>query len=164
MIIQCINCNKKFEVTSSLIPSTGRNVQCGSCHHVWFFNNELVENDLIIEKVEKEPLIDNKKDLPNESKYSLSNNDTEIQMEQNEKIPETIIDNSKLNQLNSSTFKLVNILSYLIVGIFSFVAIIILLDTFKSPLINIFPNLELLLFNLFETIKDIFLFIKDLFL
>ena len=38
MIIECINCNKKFEVNSDLIPDTGRTIQCGSCGHVWFFN------------------------------------------------------------------------------------------------------------------------------
>ena len=38
MIIECINCSKKFDVNSDLIPSTGRTIQCGSCNHVWFFN------------------------------------------------------------------------------------------------------------------------------
>ena len=38
MIIECINCNKKFEVNSDLIPDTGRTIECGSCGHVWFFN------------------------------------------------------------------------------------------------------------------------------
>ena len=38
MIIECINCNKKFDVNSELIPSTGRTIQCGSCNHVWFFD------------------------------------------------------------------------------------------------------------------------------
>ena len=52
--------------------------------------------------------------------------------------------------------------SYLIVFIISFVALVILLDTLKTPLINIFPGLELILFNLFETLKDIKLFIIDL--
>ena len=37
------------------------------------------------------------------------------------------------------------------------------LDTFKNPLYNYFPNLEHILFSLFETLKDITLFIKDLF-
>ena len=36
------------------------------------------------------------------------------------------------------------------------------LDTFKSPLSVFFPNIELILYNLFETIKDIYLFIKNL--
>ena len=33
---------------------------------------------------------------------------------------------------------------------------------FKKPLIDIFPGLEIVLFNLFETLKDIKLFIIDL--
>ena len=52
--------------------------------------------------------------------------------------------------------------SYLIVFIISFVAFIILLDTLKNPLIDVFPGLEIILFNLFETLQDIKLFIIDL--
>jgi hypothetical protein len=36
------------------------------------------------------------------------------------------------------------------------------LDTLKGALINYFPNLEFILFNLFETLKDVSLFVKDL--
>jgi len=50
----------------------------------------------------------------------------------------------------------------LIVFIISFVALIVLLDTLKTPLINVFPGLEIILFNLFETLQDIKLFIIDL--
>ena len=53
--------------------------------------------------------------------------------------------------------------SYIIVFIISFVALIILLDTLKTPLINIFPGLETVLFSLFEMLKDIKLFIIDLY-
>ena len=52
--------------------------------------------------------------------------------------------------------------SYLMVFIISIVAIIILIDTFKKPLFDIFPRLEIILFNLYETLKDIKLFIIDL--
>ena len=52
--------------------------------------------------------------------------------------------------------------SYLVVSTISFVAIIILIDTLKVTLINIFPGLEIILFNLFEILKDIKLFIIDL--
>ena len=55
-----------------------------------------------------------------------------------------------------------NFFSYLIVVIISLIALIILVDTIKSPLINIFPGLEIVLFNLFETLKDVRLFITDL--
>ena len=39
MIIQCVNCNKNFEVDSSLIPENGRNIQCGSCNYIWFYRH-----------------------------------------------------------------------------------------------------------------------------
>jgi len=46
--------------------------------------------------------------------------------------------------------------------IISCIALIILIDTLRIPLVKIFPSLEIILFNLFETLKDINLFIKDL--
>jgi len=49
-----------------------------------------------------------------------------------------------------------------LVFIISFIALLIVVDTFRSPLYQIFPNLELITFSLFETLKDIELFIKDL--
>ena len=52
--------------------------------------------------------------------------------------------------------------SYLIVFIISLVTLIILLDTLKTPLMSLFPGLEVILFNLYETLKDIKLFIIDL--
>ena len=58
--------------------------------------------------------------------------------------------------------KISDFFSYLLVFLISFVALIILLDTLKSPLINVFPGLEIVLFNLFETLKDVKLFIIDL--
>ena len=67
--------------------------------------------------------------------------------------------NIKIYGLKKSSNKF---FSYLVVFIISFVALIILLETFKTPLINVFPGLEHILFNLFETLKDIKLFIIDL--
>jgi len=63
---------------------------------------------------------------------------------------------------NIKISKISDFFSYLLVFLISFVALIILLDTLKSPLINVFPGLEIVLFNLFETLKDIKLFIIDL--
>ena len=63
---------------------------------------------------------------------------------------------------NVRNFSFINLFSYFLVSIISFIALIIVLDTFQNPLINVFPNLELFLYNLFETLKDISLFIGDL--
>ena len=77
----------------------------------------------------------------------------EIKKEISKEIPKTV------KKLENKGYKF---FSYLIVLIISFVALIILLDTLKTPLINVFPGLEIILFNLFETLKDIKLFIIDL--
>ena len=40
MIISCPSCKKSFQIDENLIPVEGRNLQCGSCSHVWFFKKE----------------------------------------------------------------------------------------------------------------------------
>ena len=70
--------------------------------------------------------------------------------------------NALVKYKGESKFTLSKFLSYIVVMIISFIAVIVILDTFKTPLENYFPNLELILFNLFESINDIKLFIKDL--
>jgi predicted Zn finger-like uncharacterized protein len=142
MIIECTNCHKKFKVESSLIPESGRDIQCGSCNHIWFYKEKV--------NILSDPLkIDNQ-----------NFRDEEKNQENNEIIDETKI--KKNIKSNTNTFNFNTILSYLIVGIISFVALIIILDTFKSPLSNIFPNLEFFLFNLRESLTDIFLFFENL--
>jgi len=155
MIIDCTNCNKKFEVDPELIPEKGRSIQCGSCDHKWFYKKEAQEitseiNDAsTVDEIKQEIKIT--EDVANEKKI----------------IEEIVEDKIEFNQDNEEkTLKKSNILnkiiSYLIVAIISFVALIIVLDTFKTPLNNFFPNLELILFNLYETFEDIGLFLKDL--
>ena len=55
-----------------------------------------------------------------------------------------------------------NVLSLITVLIISFVALIIVFDTFQGPISKIFPNIEFILYNLYETINDVQLFLKDL--
>ena len=40
MIISCPNCNKKFQIDGTLLPEEGRDLQCGSCKHIWFYKAE----------------------------------------------------------------------------------------------------------------------------
>jgi len=162
MIIECINCNKKFNVDADLIPKQGRQIQCGSCNHIWHFK---IESSL------KEPLI--LEDEDNQKNLSISKDTKEITESINaEKSTELLKDNEiyKDNKIRENTTsennikisKISDFFSYLLVFLISFVALIILLDTLKSPLINVFPGLEIILFNLFETLKDVKLFIIDL--
>ena len=146
MIIICPCCKKKFEIDQNLIPEKGRLLQCGFCDEKWFFN----KNDKQI----PEPRI------IEENNIVKSSNDNETI---SKKIEIDASDQTDNIEKNKSSFSFSNFLSYILVSIISFVAIIILIDTLKTPLYEIFPQLETILFNLFETIKDIKLFIKDLF-
>ena len=61
-----------------------------------------------------------------------------------------------------SSKKNYNILGITIVFIITFIALIIVLDTFQIPIGKIVPDIEFLLYNLYETINDIKLFLIDL--
>ena len=115
---------------------------------------------------EKYTLLKRIKELVQENAIKI---EKQVIIQKNKQSPKvTTTNNSKNFKKNSNSIKKINnikidkFFSYLLVFIISFVALIILLDTIKSPLINFFPGLELLLFNLFETLKDIKSFIIDL--
>ena len=130
MIISCPSCNKNFEISSGLIPDSGRLLLCGSCNNEWFFTKG------------------KKQDSKTQSigEIEIPNQDSKTQS-----IGE------KPKNKNS-----ISMLSLLLVFIISSIAIIILVDTFKSQISSVVPNIELILFNLYETLKDIVLFFKDL--
>ena len=158
MIIECINCSKKFDVNSDLIPSAGRTIQCGSCNHIWFHkkNHEsqinLTEIKPQIKDIYKDDIVKNEPKIkPVKNKQKLS------------KLEKTESKGSEIVKYKpKSNFTLGKLLSYIIVVIISFTAIILILDTFKIQLYELFPKLEFFLFSLYETLKDIQLFIKDL--
>ena len=153
MIIECINCHKKFVVNSDLIPTEGRNIQCGSCNHLWFFKPDIIQKKI----PEKLVNVDSDIELYKDDKFT--NNRTENKKEKK-------IDNRKyqLTKYNKkSNFTFTKFLSYLVVSIISFIALIVIIDTFEKPLYSNFPVLELIMFNLFETLTDVKLFLKDLF-
>ena len=164
MIITCPNCNKQFKIDNSLIPDEGRDLQCGSCNYLWFYkiedqNNEALKLDKEIESEEIEIKPKKKKDIIRKKAQPLEKVKTEIKNEIKEKISEK----QKNKPISKNTGKKASkFFSYLIVFIISFIALIILLDTLKTPIINVFPGFEIILFNLFETLQDIKLFIIDL--
>jgi len=161
MIITCPNCNKKFKIDNSLIPDEGRDLQCGSCNHVWLYKIK-EENSKILELKEEIDINDikTKVDKNNEEIVENKNPLTKIETELNNQKKEKNIEKQKETKISKNTGS--KFFSYLIVFIISFVALIILLDTLKNPLIDVFPGLEIILFNLFETLQDIKLFIIDL--
>jgi len=165
MIINCPNCNKRFKINTSLIPVEGRDLKCGSCDHVWFYKIEdknlepLSLKEDIINNEDKPEIVDKKIERTNEVKKSSSHSKIDIKDKKDlDKIADKQIPSKNKTKNTSSKF-----FSYIFVFIISFVALIILIDTLKTPLINIFPGLENILFSLFEMLKDIKLFIIDLY-
>ena len=165
MIINCPNCNKRFKINTSLIPVEGRDLKCGSCDHVWFYKIEdknlepLSLNEDIINNKDKPEIVDKKIERTNDEKKSSSHSKIDtIDKKDLDKIADIQIPSKNKTKNTSGKF-----FSYIIVFIISFVALIILIDTLKTPLINIFPGLEVVLFSLFEMLKDIKLFIIDLY-
>ena len=162
MIIECINCHKRFEVDSNLIPEDGRNIECGSCNHIWFFNinNEEYSKNLESSSQEIATKFEENKNPNHQEIGSINSDETEVIKNSNKTQKKSNLNKSE--SLAKSNFTLINLLSITLVLIISFVALITIIDTFKHPLYNFFPQLEVVMFNLFETVIDISLFIKDL--
>ena len=154
MIVQCNNCHKKFDLDANLIPEEGRLLQCSACNNTWFLKKKKIETPQEVTKPEiqnnkEEETISPKNDDANSSEKPSND---EIENAEVEKTIETLPD--------KKNYRILNIL---VVSIISFAAFIIIIDTFKTPLGKIVPNTELLLYNLYETFRDIGLFIQDLF-
>jgi predicted Zn finger-like uncharacterized protein len=181
MIITCNNCNKNFDIDPNLISDKGRLLQCASCDHKWFFKKDVIDDtvnpiveDINIDSVnifdqnkslndkEINPSDLQKKDLKVDTEEELAKKiriNTEEELKKKTKININENTQVKAKPIKQKNFKIFNIF---IVAIISFVTFIIIVDTFKHPIGQVVPNIEFLLYNLYESIKDISLFIKDL--
>tara|TARA_B100000003_G_scaffold197041_1_gene200620 strand:- start:366 stop:827 length:462 start_codon:yes stop_codon:yes gene_type:complete len=151
MIITCEKCLKSFNIQDSLIPNEGRELQCGSCSYKWFFKkseNTITFKNQISETMPKDDELDNYNaniDLPNKE------DENENKYKEPKKKSEIIENKQKPKIIKNS-----------LVLIISVIAFIILLDTFKYQLNNYIPGLDSILNNLYESLKDLSLFFKDL--
>ena len=149
MIISCPNCKKKFELSDNLIPESGRLLQCSGCKNKWFFKNETTiikqKNDI---KIKTEHL--SNKEIPSEVERII------IDAEKSE------VNNDNLNKVSVKKVDRIVFFNLFMVILISFSAFIILLDTFKNPIESILPGFNFMLDNFYETLKDLFLFFKDL--
>ena len=149
MIISCENCNKKFELDDHLIPDTGRLLECGSCSHKWHYKP--------IQDIETpEEKVDIKKPSTKEKKIK---NEVEVSIQK----PKPIVKENKEETISDNEGKKISYLNIFIVIIISFIALVIIFDTFETQLIKLFPNVSIYLESLYETLRDIYLFINDLF-
>ncbi len=170
MIIECPNCNKKFNIDKKLIPEDGRTLKCSSCNHIWHYkititksiddlgipqdkNTNLDTNNFEVEKKNdehnKEINVENLTD-----KKQVSRSEKNIEDEQDD------IENEEENEEKKGIIKM--ILVYFIVIIISLLGLIFLLYTFKSYLISVFPTITPFFDSFYETFLDFKLFIEDL--
>ena len=150
MIITCDQCIKKFEIESSIVPKKGRLLQCSSCSHKWFYKRDILEETKVV--LEQQD-IKTKKIEPI------------IKENNNIKVFNDLAPSNKPKRKHSYTppeSKKISFLNLILVFIISIIALIVLSDTFKSPINLIIPNIEFFLESFYETLKDILLFIQDL--
>ena len=142
MIISCEKCNKKFELSDELVPDKGRLLQCGSCSHKWHYIPTKT-----IKLVKEIDQVSTSKQKSKKIKKNIINENNEI---------------LKNQEIVSDEKKEIGLLSITIVTIISLIALLIILDTFKIYIISFIPNIDFYLSSLYESLKDIFLFFKDL--
>tara|TARA_Y100000590_G_C15580480_1_gene962118 strand:- start:789 stop:1235 length:447 start_codon:yes stop_codon:yes gene_type:complete len=145
MIITCEKCTKNFSIKDDLIPNEGRLLQCGRCDHKWFYKKpkQNLNIDHEVEKIhiDKKPAI--KKSIKKEE---------EIKKE------DKYITYKSIKKPKKKS----NLIKIIIVIIISIIALIIFIDTFKLQLEKYIPGINFILNNLYETLKDLLLFAKDL--
>ena len=142
MIISCEKCDKKFEISDELIPDEGRLLQCGSCSYEWHYTP--TKTIKLVNEIDQVSTA-NKKTKKIKKKIIKENN--EILMNQ---------------KTDSDEKKGIGFLSVIIVTIISMIALIITVDTFKIYIVSFIPNIDFYLSSLYESLRDIFLFFKDL--
>ena len=143
MIIECQNCNKKFDLEDKLIPLKGRLVQCGFCHSQW---HQLPNNttssleEKVIDKVDISK--DEVKEQPTKKKKKIKSKDRDKQDFKNKNI---------------------GFFSYIFIFLISIIALFLIAETFEYQINNIFPNFENYIIYVYETLNNILILIKDLF-
>ena len=176
MFIKCNNCKKNFDIDSSLIPEKGRLLQCNACNHKWFFKNEIIKKTDPMIKIkaipdEPTPFKENVISVETESPKTIELLDRvtedssivkKISIPKNNETGLIRREDKEPNIKISKNIKNYNILGLSIIFIISFIALIIVLDTFQKPISIYLPNIEFILYSLYETIDDIVLFFSDL--
>ena len=148
MIISCDQCHKKFEIDSNLIPKDGRLLECGSCNHKWFYKQDIKDKT---EEIIIEPQL---KNIEEKNISPIQSNISQIKELDTSSKKKEIIENKKI--------KKIGVLNIIIVFIISFVALVVLIETFKDPISIFIPNIKFILNSLHEIIRDIILFFTDL--
>ena len=152
MIIVCPSCRKNFNVKEDQIHDKGRLLQCSNCKHEWFYTKHTSPIDNDIDELSND-------DLTQESFGILA--------EEEDQHDEEIVED-KTNELEKTKTskkkkgKSFNFFKLLLVFIISFVAFVLIVDTFIAQISEYVPFAEKYLDNLYQSIIDISLFFQNL--
>ena len=167
MIIECPNCDKKFNLEGKLIPENGRTLKCSNCDHVWHYKislNKKTDEQKISEDKNSEVDINTaKKDNDIQKKINIEG----ISDKSKEVIPKIKTDELETEKNDERAdyktgIKLKMIFVYFVIFIISLLGLLFLLDTLKYNLSNVFPGIIPLLDSFYQTVLDFKLFFKDL--
>ena len=152
MIIVCPSCGKNFNVRDDQIPDKGRLLQCSNCKHEWFFTKNTI------------PIDDNIDELSNDE---LTQESFGILDEEEDKSDDVIVEEKtikleKTKNINKKKTIKVNFFKLLLVFIISFVAFVLIVDTFIVQISEYVPFAEKYLDNLYQSLIDISLFFQNL--
>ena len=152
MIIVCPSCGKNFNVRDDQIPDKGRLLQCSSCKHEWFYTKITI------------PIDDNANELHNDQ---LTQESFGILDEEEDKHDEVIVEDKTIDSEKPKTSKKqkskqINFFKIILVFIISFVAFILIVDTFIIQITEYVPFAEKYLDNLYQSLIDISLFFQNL--
>jgi len=152
MIIVCPSCGKNFNVRDDQIPDKGRLLQCSNCKHEWFYTKNT------------NPVDDNLDEL---SSDELTQESFGILNEEEDRDDEVIVEDKtaeleKPKTRKKKEGKQFNFFKLLLVFIITFVAFILIVDTFIVQISKYVPFAENYLDNLYQSIIDISLFFQNL--
>ena len=152
MIIVCPSCGKNFNVRDDQIPDKGRLLQCSSCKHEWFFTKNTI------------PINDNMDELSNDelTQESFGILDEEEDRSDEKIVEEKTVELEKPRNIKKKKTSKVNFFKLLLVFIISFVAFILIVDTFIVQISKYVSFAKKYLDNLYQSIIDISLFVQNL--
>ena len=152
MIIVCPSCSKNFNVRDDQIPDKGRLLQCSNCKHEWFYTKNTIPIDNDIDELSNDDLTQESFGILDDEKDKYD----EVILEDRED------DTKKPKNIKKKKTKQVNFFKLLLVFIISFVAFVLIIDTFLMQISEYFPFTEKYLDNLYQSIIDISLFFQNL--
>ena len=152
MIIVCPSCGKNFNVSDDQIPDKGRLLQCSNCKHEWFYTKNTIPVDDNIDELSKD-------DFTQESFGIL---DQEEDRHDEAIVEDKTVELEKPKNIKKEKTTKINFFRLLLVFVISFVAFVLIVDTFIVQISVYFPFAEKYLDNLYQSIIDISLFFQNL--